>query len=89
MGLAQKIQFQHSGSDEIKNFILKFCQPYQPEQIISLFILSLPGGKGYRFEMAVESYGLYLNRSGNYFEILGKLIEELTGSFGKITIEDI
>ena len=88
MGLAQKIQFHHSSSVEVEKFISNFCQSFPFEKVGDLFILSSPNNSSYRIELAVENYGLYIHRSGNYFEILGKLIEEVTGKFGKVIIED-
>lgn len=40
------------------------------------------------FEVAIENYGLYSHRSGNYFEILGKLVESIGDISTSLTIED-
>ena len=88
MGLSQKIHFQHVDQDEVENFINRFCESIDCEKKDNLFILSSAGDNGYRIELAVENYGLYIHRSGNYFEIFGMLLEEITENFGKTTIED-
>jgi len=46
-------------------------------------------GKTMTFELAVEEYGLYTHRSGEYFEVLGLLLERLTGQFGKVEVDDL
>jgi hypothetical protein len=88
MGLSQKLHFQYSNFDEIEDFIKEFGESYHLERKDNLFIISSKEADSFIVELAIEDYGLYIHRSGNYFEILGMLLEEITGKFGKTTLED-
>lgn len=88
MGLSQKIHFQYSNHDEIEEFIKEFAESFHLERKDDLLIISSKDAGGFIVELVIEDYGLYIHRSGNYFEIFGMLLEEITGNFGKTTIED-
>ena len=88
MGLAQKLHFQYSSPDEIEEFLKEFSESFHLQKKGNLLIISSNDADDFIIELAIEDYGLYIHRSGNYFEIFGMLIEELTGKFGKTTIED-
>lgn len=88
MGLAQKLQFQYSNPDEIEEFLKEFSESFHLEKKGKLLIISSNDADDFIVELAIEDYGLYIHCSGNYFEIFGMLVEEITGKFGKATIED-
>jgi len=54
-----------------------------------LWIISPKNGNGFKVEIGIENYGLYVQRSGSYNEEIGYLVESLTGQYGKIEIEDL
>jgi len=89
MGLAQNIFFEYNSRREVENFLEDFCKDFQSHKEGDLFVIASSGETAYRFEMAIEDYGLYTHQSGQYFEILGNLVERLTAKFGKIKIDDI
>ena len=87
MGLAQIIQFQYPNTAKLEKFISEFCHDYYLKKDGNMFIVSSLKDD-YQIELVIENYGLYIHRSGNYFEIFGQLIEAISGKFGKTTIED-
>jgi hypothetical protein len=88
MGLAQIIQFQYPNTAKLEKFISEFCRDFNLKKEGNMFIISSLNGDDYKIELAIENYGLYIHRSGNYFEIFGQLIEAISGKFGKTIIED-
>ena len=89
MGLSQKFIFKYKSVNEIEDFLTEFCNPLQYQHHGKLWIIHEYNGQMMNFELAVEDYGLYTQRSGNYFEVLGLLVENLTGKFGKVEIDDL
>ena len=89
MGLAQNILFEYDNKNEVENFLNDFCKDFLSEKQGDLYIITSDGNNKFKFEIAIEDNGLYTHRSGQYFEFLGILVEQLTGEFGKIEIEDI
>ncbi|MGD9160765.1 MAG: hypothetical protein PVG39_20270 [Desulfobacteraceae bacterium] len=88
MGLSPKIHFQYSNHNEIEEVIKEFAKSFHLERKGNLLIISSKDTGGFIVGLAIEEYGLYIHRSGNYLEVFGRLLEEITGKFGKTTIED-
>ena len=88
MGLSQKIKFNYSDRFEVEEFIRNVfqCQKVTVEK--ELFVITPKDNDDFLIELAIEDYGLYIHRSGKYFEMLGILVEQLTGKFSETTIED-
>ena len=84
MGLSQKIEFKYPSKNKLADFIEILCSNYSLLKEGNLLKISSRGSDHFTFEMAIEDYGLYTHRSGQYFEFLGILIEELSGKFGKL-----
>ena len=71
MGLAQSFRFKYNDTLEIENLLSDFkCSKKD-----KLWIINNYNSKQMEFEIAIESYGLYTYRSGDYFEVLGVLVE--------------
>ena len=85
MGLAQKFKFQYTDNSEIEE-LLKELNCFHKD---NLWIISEFNEKQMNFEFALEEYGLYTHRSGEYFEVLGLLLEKLTEKFGQVDVGDL
>ena len=89
MGLAQSFKFHHQNTNEIEAFLAEFCTSFKYDHDGQLWVIREYNGKTMTFELAVEEYGLYTHRAGEYFEALGLLLERLTGEFGKVEVDDL
>ncbi|XPV69874.1 MAG: hypothetical protein ACNI25_04695 [Halarcobacter sp.] len=89
MGLAQSFKFEHNNTNEIKAFLAEFCTSCKYDYDGQLWVIREYNRKTMRFELAVEEYGLCTHRAGEYFEVLGLLLERLTGEFGKVEVDDL
>lgn len=89
MGLSQSFKFKYKNTNEIEKFLTEFCQQFNCKYIENLWVIHGYKESKMLFELVVEDYGLYTQRSGDYFEVLGFLIENLTGKFGKVEINDL
>lgn len=88
MGLSQKISFEYSERDDIEKFINEVFQAQNIRKENQLFTITPKESGEFIIELAIEDYGLYIHRSGEYFEMFGILLEQITGKFSKATIED-
>ena len=89
MGLKQSIKFDYVNSDEITEFIQSFSNKYSVTRNKDLFVISSNNDVKFTVDISIESYGFNTDRSGNYFEFLGRFIEMLTGKYGCIEIDDM
>ncbi len=89
MALGQSLRFHYDSRKDVEQFLEDFLKHMQSTKRGELFVITEYGGKKLEFELAIEDYGLYSHRSGDYFELLGCLVERLTGRFGKIEISDL
>lgn len=81
MGLAQTIKFQYKKED-LEDLLLSL----EYEKIKDDFYRKLIPGMD--IEIKIIDEGIYIHRSGKYFEDLGKLIDGLGRITVEITIED-
>ena len=88
MGLAQTFQFEYESCDEIESLLRDLGEGYQFSEAGRSWMMSSHEPAPVRIEFRIEDFGLYVHRSGDYFSILGQLVEALTGRFGVVTIED-
>ena len=95
MGLRQNFFFTYESVREVEEFIHSFNDNFHiNKSSTGLYIFSPKGVNSsdedyFSFEVAPETFGLYSDRSGSYFEFLGIFIEALTGKFGKVEIDDL
>lgn len=89
MGLAQSFKFKHNNKSEIEAFLAEFCSSFKCDCDGRLWVIREHNARTMTFGLAVEEYGLYTHRSGEYFEVLGLLLEKLTGQFGKVEVDDV
>jgi hypothetical protein len=85
MGLAQKFYFEYEKVNDIEKILIGLST----HKSNNLWIISEYNQRVMLVECGIEDYGLYMHRSGDYFEIVGILVETLTGAFGKISSEDL
>ena len=88
MGLKQDFKFQFNSTQELKDFIMAFSANYLVEEFEEYYQIALKKDSDFTFYVSIESFGFSSDRAGEYFKFLGIFIEELTGTFGEITIED-
>ena len=90
LGLTQHIKLQDKVTKEQASLFLDdLCSELQFEKRTEKWIVRSMQGKRMIFEIVVTDCGFYTHRSGDYFEFLGFLIEQLTEKFGTIWIEDV
>lgn len=89
MGLRQEFKFKYEEINDVFNFLRSFNDNYAVEEKGNFFIIREKNGESFTFDAAIETTGLVSDRAGNYFEFLGKFVEQLTGEFGLIEIEDL
>jgi len=85
MGLSQSFKFNYNTPSDIEN-ILNDLGASSKNRLWTILEFNK---KQMKFEFAIEEYGLNSQRSGDYFEALGLLIEKLTEKFGHIEIDDV
>lgn len=86
MGLAQEFRFEFESESQLIDFIYSFSEGYSLKKVNQLFVVF---DSEFEFELAIEEYGFYNHRSGNYFDVFGQFIEQLTGKFGVVVISDV
>ncbi|WP_115720223.1 hypothetical protein [Gallaecimonas mangrovi] len=90
MGLAQNIRLEDKVScDQASLFLDNLCTGLQFKKSDNKWIVHSMHGEQMSFEIVVIDEGFYTHRSGDYFLFLGFFIEQLTGEFGCISIEDV
>jgi hypothetical protein len=57
------------------------------EERETFLFTSKAGEPAFRCKCVIVQGGIEVDRSGNYFDFLGHLVEALANEFGKITIE--
>ena len=85
MGLAQSFKFDYNNILEVE----KLLKELNCSKKNNLWIISEFNKRQMNFELALEDYGLYTHRSGDYFEVLGLLLEKLTERFGEVKVDDL
>jgi hypothetical protein len=89
MGLAQQFRFKYNSEEEVESFFKDLKDSYSVSRRPSgLFVIKPQSGDSFVFDAAIEDYGLLTHRSGEYFEFVGFVVEQLTGVFGKLEVED-
>ena len=89
MGLAQTITFDCQSTSEIEDFIAQLERSVALRKSSNGWLVISFERDSFNFEIIVKDNALYTHRSGNYFAFLGFLIEQLTGKFDKVVIEDV
>jgi hypothetical protein len=87
MGLSQNISFKYKDTRTLESFIKEFDAQYVITKEGGSFKIT-DAKNSFIFEIYLEPFGLYTHRSGEYFQFFGVLIENLSGEFGVVEIED-
>jgi hypothetical protein len=89
MGLRQTFRFTHASPEEVRAFLRGLGEVASLEDRREFFVFSqLPGEMPFTFDCEVVAEGLHSERSGEYFRFLGLFVEALTGTFGRVEVED-
>lgn len=89
MGLRQTFKFEYNSTEDIRKFLHSFSEIAECQISSNLYIFSQKIiESNFIFDCELVDSGFITNRSGDYFKFLGIFIEELTGQFGKVEIED-
>ncbi|WP_163933106.1 hypothetical protein [Paraferrimonas sp. SM1919] len=89
MGLAQSIKFQYSDSDSLAVFLDCLCEGTTYSKNNSVWLVSEFESNQMSFEISITENGFIVHRAGDYFSFLGFLIEQVTGKYGTLSIEDL
>lgn len=89
MGLSQDFKFKYNSVNEVKAFIQSLSDNFTVQKLEDHYRISSKDKTDFSIHLSIEPFGIRCDRSGEYFKFVGILIEELTGNFGKITIEDV
>jgi len=88
MGLRQTFRFEAS-SDEIRAFLRGLSAVVEVEDRGDFFVFRPREGPKFEFECELVSGGLKNDRAGEYFSFLGFFLEQLTGQFGRVEVDDV
>ena len=88
MGLRQSFRFRFNAPDEVTTFLRSFAAEYRVDDRGDFFVIEPKDGAAFLFDCQLVQDGLLCDRSGEYFHFLGIFLEQLTGRFGKVEVED-
>jgi hypothetical protein len=89
MGLRQTFRFKHASPEAVRAFLLGLSELATTEDRGQFFVFSeRPGEEPFTFDCELTSEGIQSDRAGAYFAFLGLFIEALTGTFGRVEVED-
>jgi len=90
MGLRQEFRFKFGTPDEVQKFLRGLSDVATVDDRSDFFVFSqLPGQSEFTFDCELTETGLISDRAGEYFSFLGLFLENLTGQFGSVEVEDV
>jgi hypothetical protein len=87
MGLRQTFRFEANAS-EVREFLRGLSAVVDVDDRGDFFVFRSRGAPEFVFDCELVPGGLKSDRAGDYFSFLGLFVEQLTGRFGKVEIED-
>ena len=87
MGLRQTFRFDASAS-EVREFLRGLSAAVDVDDRGDFFVLRSRVTPEFVFACELIRGGLKSERTGVYFSFLGFFVEQLTGHFGKVEVED-
>ncbi len=85
--MTQNFVFENATKSEKEAFVNTFSKRFFVQNEKGGFLITNKS-HDFTFFIAIEDYGFYTSRSGDYFCFLGLFLEEITGKFGEVRIED-
>jgi hypothetical protein len=91
MGLRQSFLFEHTSTDDVRAFLVELAAPAVLESRNEHFFVfsQRPGEAAFTFDCELVADGIHSSRAGEYFAFLGAFVEALTGTFGRVVVEDL
>jgi hypothetical protein len=90
MGLRQQFRFAADSDESIERFLQSLSKTAVLEERNGSFLyMNKSEQPHYTFHCVIVPNGIDSDRAGEYLSFLGLFIEELTGEFGAVTIEDV
>lgn len=87
MALQQDFRFEYGSTGQVTLLLREVAESYALEVRNDRFFIIR--GVDFVFDASIEPFGLRSDRSGNYFEFVGLLVERLTGKFGALQVKDV
>jgi hypothetical protein len=88
MGLRQTFRFEASES-EVREFLRGLSSVVDVDDRGDFFVFRPREAPEFVFDCELIPGGLKSDRAGEYFNFLGFFVEQLTGQFGKVEVEDV
>lgn len=89
MGLKQDFKFKYEDALEVETFIQSFSDNFVVRKFEDHYLIRDKNDSGFNLRLSVEPSGIRCDREGEYFRFVGIFVEEITGKFGELTIEDV
>lgn len=88
MGLRQSFFFE-ADAVEVRSFLHTMSAVATVEDRGDFFVFRAISGPAFTFDCEIVPEGLLSERGGEYLSFLGYFVEQLTGYFGRVAIEDM
>ena len=90
MGLHQTFSFKYESVESVRSFLHELAASVSVEERAPEFYLlsQKTSEPNFTFDCEITPKGIRSERAGEYFAFLGVFVEELTGRFGAVTVED-
>jgi hypothetical protein len=89
MGLNQNFKFQFDTAKELEDFLKSFSSDFEVKIFDEYYLITPKEKSSFTFHISIEPFGFRSDRAGEYFRFFGIFLEELTGKFGKVEIDDV
>jgi hypothetical protein len=86
--MRQDFRFKFESPEEVRNFLRSLSDIAKIDDRSEFFVFAERSGESFSFDCELLPFGLRTNRSGSYFKFLGQFLEQLTGEFGAVEVED-
>jgi len=86
--MRQDFRFKFDSADKVRHFLRSLSGVAKIDDRDEFFVFTEREGEPFSFDCELQSFGLRTNRGGSYFEFLGQFLEQLTGEFGAVEVED-
>jgi hypothetical protein len=89
MGLRQTFRFEADSPEEVRAFLRQFADVAAIDDRGEFFVFTQRTGEApFTFDCELAPEGIHSERAGEYFRFLGLFVEALTGTFGRVEVED-
>ena len=88
MGLHQHFRFSSTSQEAVLDVLRGFSEVAIVDERDGFVVFTQRDGAEFSFDCALVEDGIVSKRAGEYFTFLGMFLEDLTGAFGPVTVED-